>query len=95
LFDLNIRMRVESDRDFPELRKQFNVWRKRFPMFIHDVTKIERIVEEHIKQYSQVLIQYRQTHSKRHLEKAQEEIAAINRVISTVEKIELMAMLSQ
>ena len=95
MFDLNIRMRVESDRDFPELRKQFNVWRKRFPMFIHDVTKIERIVEEHIKQYSQVLIQYRQTHSKRHLEKAQEEIAAINRVISTVEKIELMAMLSQ
>ncbi len=88
-------MQIESDKDFPELRKQFNVWRKRFPMFTHDVTSIERIVEEHIKKHSQILIQYRQTHSKHHLEKAQEEIAAINRVISTVEKIELMAMLSQ
>jgi hypothetical protein len=88
-------MQIESDRDFPKLRTQFSEWRKRFPMFTHDVTSIERIVEEHIKRHSQILIQYRQTHSKRHLENAQAEIAAINRVILTVEKIELMAMLSQ
>jgi hypothetical protein len=95
LFDLNICMQIESDKDFPKLRRQFSEWRKRFPMFTHDVTSIERIVEQHIKQHSQILIQYRQTHSKRYLDEAQEEITAINRVISTVEKIELMAMLSQ
>jgi len=95
LFDLNIVMQIESEQDFPKLRIQFSDWRKRFPMFTHDVTKIERIVEEHIKRHSQILIQYRQTHGKRYLEQAQEEITAINRVISTVEKIELMAMLSQ
>jgi hypothetical protein len=95
LFDLNICVQIESDQDFPELRKQFNVWRKRFPMFTHDVNNIERIVEEHVKRHSQILIQYRQTHSKRYLDEAQAEIAAINRVISTVEKIELMSMLSQ
>jgi hypothetical protein len=88
-------MQIESDKDFPQLRQQFSEWRKRFPMFTHDVTSIERIVEEHIKRHSQILIQYRQTHSKRYLEDAQQEIAAINQVIATVEKIELMAMLSR
>ena len=88
-------MQIETDKDFPKLRIQFIVWRKRFPMFTHDVTSIERIVEQHIKRHSQILIQYRQTHGKRYLDEAQAEIAAINRVITTVEKIELMAMLSR
>jgi hypothetical protein len=88
-------MQIESDQDFSKLRTQFTEWRKRFPMFTHDVNSIERIVEEHIKRHSQILIQYRQTHGKRYLEEAQAEITAINRVISTVEKIGLMAMLSQ
>ena len=88
-------MQIESEQDFSKLRVQFGEWRKRFPMFTHDVNSIERIVEEHIKRHSQILIQYRQTHGKRYLEEAQAEITAINRVISTVEKIGLMAMLSQ
>jgi Mg2+ and Co2+ transporter CorA len=88
-------MQIESEQDFPKLRTQFGEWRKRFPMFTHDVTSIERIVEEHIKRHSQILIQYRQTHSKRYLNDAQAEINTINQVISTVKKIELMAMLSQ
>ena len=88
-------MQIESEQDFPKLRTQLSEWRKRFPMFTHDVTSIERIVEQHIKRHSQILIQYRQTHSKRYLDDAEAEISAINRVIATVEKIELMAMLSQ
>jgi hypothetical protein len=88
-------MQIQSDRDFPELRKQFNVWRKRFPMFTHDVTRIETIVEKHIKNYSIALMMHRQTHSKSHLAQAQHELDEINRVIGTVEKIELMAMLSR
>jgi hypothetical protein len=88
-------MQIESDKDFPELRKQFNVWRKRFPMFTHDVNRIENIIENHIQNYSIILVQYRQTHSRSYLEKAQLEIDAINRVVSTVEKIELMAMLTR
>jgi hypothetical protein len=88
-------MQIESEQDFPKLRIQFAEWRKRFPMFAHDVISIERIVEDHIKRHSQILIQYRQTHSKRYLDDAQAEITAINRVVATVEKIELMAILSQ
>ena len=95
MFDLNISMRVESDRDFPELRKQIGVWRKRFPMFNHDVNQIERIVEQHIQNFAIAGVQYRQTRNKTYLEKAQQEIDAINRVISTVEKLELMSMISQ
>lgn len=88
-------MQIESDKDFTQLRKQFDVWRKRFPMFKHDVNQIEHIIERHIQNHSIIMVQHRQTKSRSYLEKAQLEINAINQVIATVEKIELMAMLSQ
>jgi hypothetical protein len=88
-------MKVESDKDFKELRRQFAVWRKRFPMFTHDVDRIERIIENHIQNHSIALMYHRQTHQRQYLEQAQQEIDTINQVISTVEKIELMAMLSR
>ncbi len=94
MFDLNIAMHIESEKDFTELRKQISVWYKRFPMFKHDVHQIEHIIENHIQNYSIALVHYRQTHSKTHLETAQKEIDEINRVLSTVGKLELMAMLS-
>ena len=88
-------MQITSDKDFQELRKQFVAWRKRFPMFTHDVAQVERIIEEHIQKHSIALVKHRQTHSKSYLEEAQKEIDAINQVISTVEKMELMSMLSR
>jgi hypothetical protein len=88
-------MQITSENDFQELRKQFIVWRKRFPMFTHDVNQVERIIEDHIQKYSIALVKYRQTHSKTYLEEAQKEIDAINQVIATVEKMELMSMLSR
>ena len=88
-------MQITSEKDFQELRKQFIVWRKRFPMFTHDVNRIERIIEEHIQKYSIALVKHRQTHSKTYLEEAQQEIDTINRVVATVEKMELMSMLSR
>jgi len=88
-------MQIESEKDFTELRKQFGVWRKRFPMFTHDVYQIEKIIDAHIQQHSKIMVLYRQTHSRSHLERAQLEIDAINQVIATVEKLELMAMLSR
>lgn len=88
-------MQIESEHDFPELRKQFSIWNKRFPMFKHDVNRIENIIENHIQNYSIALVGYRQTHSKAYLERAQKEIDEINRVLNTIEKIELMAILSQ
>jgi hypothetical protein len=88
-------MHITSDKDFQELRKQFMAWRKQFPMFTHDVTQVERSIEEHIQKYSIALVKHRQTHSKLYLEEAQQEIDIINQIISTVEKIELMALLAR
>ena len=88
-------MQIESDKEFPEIRKQCNAWRTRFPMFKHDVNQIEHIIEDHIQNFSIIMVQYRQTHSKACLEKAQEQIDAINRVLATVEKMELMALLAR
>ena len=95
MFDLNIYMQIESANDFQSLRKHFDVLRKRFPMFKHDVLKIERIIEEHIKNHSIALVKYRQTHSRVFLEIAQTEIDNINRVLSTVGKLELMSILAR
>ena len=95
MFDLNIGMEVKTDKDFVELRKEFNVWRKRFPMFKHDVKRIESIIETHIQNHSIALVNYRQTHNKTFLERAQKEIDEINRVVELAEKTQLMALLSQ
>ncbi len=88
-------MKIETSQDFAELRKQFTVWRKRFPMFVHDVQRIEKIIDEHIQAHSKIMVLYRQTKNKSYLEKSQKEIDAINRILETVEKLELMAMLSR
>jgi hypothetical protein len=64
-------------------------------MFKHDVQQIEHIINTHIQSHSKLMVLYRQTHNRSYLEKAQLEIDAINRVVLTVEKIELMAMLSR
>ena len=88
-------MQIESDKDFIELRKQFLIWRKRFPMFTHDVHQIEKIIDSHIQQHSKIMVLHRQTHSRSYLERAQREIDAINQVLGTVEKLELMSMLSR
>ena len=88
-------MQIENDKDFTELRKQFLIWRKRFPMFVHDVQQIEKIIDSHIQQHSKIMVLHRQTHNRSYLEKAQLEIDVINQVLGTVEKLELMAMLSR
>jgi len=70
-------------------------WRRQFPMFKHDVDKIENIIETHIQNYSIALVHYRQTKQRRFLERAQDEINEINRVILQAEKAQVMALLSQ
>ena len=95
MFDLNIKMKVESDKDFKQLRDQFTAWRNRFPMFIHDVQRIEKIINQHITAHSKIMVMYRQTKNRSYLEKAQQEINTINTVLATVEKMELMSLLSR
>jgi hypothetical protein len=88
-------MQIESEKDFPELRARFDKWRKSFPMFKHDVKKVEDTVEQLIKEYSISLMHYRQSKKRYYLAQAQTHIDEINRVIATIEKIELMALLSR
>ena len=95
MFDLNSWMKIKTAQDFAELRSQFSAWRKRFPMFTHDVQRIEKIIDKHIQAHSKIMVLHRQTHNRSYLEKAQLEIDAINKIIDTVEKMELMAMLSR
>ena len=95
MFDLNICMQIESEQDFTDLRQYLIKLSRRFPMFRHDVAQIEKSIEEHIKNHSIALVHYRQSHSKRYLDTAQNELDQINRILNTVNKMELMALLSQ
>ena len=95
MFGLNIKMKVESEQDFNKLREQFTAWRNRFPMFVHDVQRIEKIINQHITAHSKIMVMYRQTKNRSYLEKAQQEINTINTVLATVEKMELMSLLSR
>ena len=88
-------MQIKDESEFPKLREQLKLWRKRFTMFSHDVNQIEKIIELHIQYHSIAMVFHRQTRSKKYLEDAEKEIQKINQVIATVEKLELMAMLSQ
>ena len=56
---------------------------------------IEKMINQHIQEHSKIMVLHRQTKNRSHLEKAQQEIDAINKIIDIVEKMELMAMLSR
>jgi hypothetical protein len=88
-------MQIETEQDFAKLDQQFLEWRRRFPMFVHDVKNIERAIKEHIQNHSRIMVDYRRTHNKSLLVRAQKEIDSINRILDTVAKLELMALLDQ
>ena len=86
---------ITSHEDFDKIRSQLDKWRKRFPMFGHDVRRIQSAIEVHMKNYMDFLIKYKQTKSDRYIEHAQGEIDKINQLLNTISKVELMALLSK
>ena len=86
---------INSHKDFDKLREQLTKWRKRFPMFAHDVRRIQSSIEIHMKNYMEHLIRYKQTKSDHCISKAQSEIDKINTLMNTISKVELMALLSK
>jgi hypothetical protein len=86
---------ISSHEDFDKLREQLTKWRKRFPMFTHDVRRIQSSIEVHMKNYMEHLIRYKQTKSDHCISKAQSEIDKINALMNTISKVELMALLSK
>ena len=64
-------------------------------MFAHDVRKIEDAVNNHMKNYMEHYIKYKQTKNDIHIDRAQAEIDKINELMKTVSKVELMALLTR
>jgi len=86
---------IKSHEDFDKLREQLQKWRKRFPMFSHDVRRIQDSIDIHMKHYMDYLIKYKQSKKELYIEKAQGEIDKINALLNTISKVELMALLSK
>lgn len=95
MFGLNIYMEIQSHLDFPKLREQISKWKYRYTMFRKDVQEIESAIENHVQNYSRHQVSYKQSHKNYYIEQAQKEIDEINRIITLVEKLEVMAMLSK
>ena len=52
MFDLNICVEIQTEDDFNKVRQLMDNWRRQFPMFKHDVNRIENIIETHKKRGS-------------------------------------------
>lgn len=89
-----IDMFISSDKDFPEVRSKIREWRRRFPMFSHDISRLENIIEGKISNYSRLMVQHRQTKQRYCLDDAEKEIQSINNILAMADKMELMAILS-
>ena len=88
-------MIVKYEDDFPRLAKHIRNYKKRFPMFIHDIRKLENNIDQLKKEYSFYIIKYKQNKSETYLLQAEQKIAEINQVILLIDKIELLAILSK
>jgi len=88
-------LEIESHKDFDKLRAQLDKWRKRHPMFSHDIRTIQNSIEHHMKSYMEHFIRYKQTKSNHCIDNAQLEIDKINTLINSISKAELMAILSK
>lgn len=88
-------LEIQSHEDFDKLRQQLDKWRKRFPMFSHDIRTIQNSIEVHMKNYMDCLIKYKQTKSDRYIELAEKEIDKINSLMKAISQQELIALLSK
>lgn len=84
-----------SSMDIREIREKCQQWRRRHNMFAHDIRRLESSIEKHISNYSNFMVMHRQTHKDSYLQKANEEVEEIRKLINFVEKIELMSLLSR
>lgn len=81
--------------EFTEIRDKIKQYKKRFPLFLKDIRRIEKTIENHIKLHSQYLVKHKQTHSNKYIEKAELEKQKILDLLSIIDKIELMAILAR
>ena len=88
-------MIVKYEDDFPRLSRHIRNYKKRFPMFMHDIRKLESNIEQLKKEYSFYIIKHKQTKSEHYLTQANQKIEEINQVILLIDKIELIAILSR
>ena len=84
-----------SIMNIAEIRGKCQAWRRRHSMFAHDIRRIEASIEKHISNYSNYMVLHRQTHKNSYIEKAEQEVEEIKKLIDFVEKIELMSLLSR
>jgi len=88
-------MQISSDKDFEKVAKHLKKYKTHFPLFVKDINKIENTIIQYQKNYSNFMVSYRQSKRNASLVRANEEIDKINHLISTLDKIELMALMAK
>lgn len=67
---------------------------RNFPQHNKSIRNIKKIVDRHIGQYNNYLWEYSRKQHPVYLERAQRELDNMSTVLTTVERMELMAVLS-
>ena len=76
-------------------RTVISQWKKNHGMFLRDIQRLEHSVNNCITEASKVLVLYRQTGRKSHLEVANKHYSQASEFIRTFSKRELLASLSK
>jgi G:T/U-mismatch repair DNA glycosylase len=70
-------------------------WKTQHGMFIKDIQRLEKVVENHISEASKILVLHRRTGQQQYLDAAQQSYKNASDAIRVFSKRELLATLSQ
>lgn len=99
MFDLNICMsdfKITCPEDWYTIqRTTIADWKKNHGMFIKDIQRLEKTVDQYVSEAGKRLVLYRQTHARSYLEAAHAEYQKASDTIRAFSKREILATLSQ
>lgn len=99
MFGLNISVNnfnIESPDDWYKIqRTTIRMWKKNHGMFIKDIERLEKTVDQYIANASNFLVMHRQTKKSSFFDKAQQEYRMATEALKSFSKRELLATLSQ
>ena len=85
----------ELYNEYLEYRSRLNVWKKNHGIFIKDIQKLERTVDEFLNERLDELIMLRQTKRQIYQERADLKLQQAINSLKYFSKIELLASLSK
>lgn len=87
---------INSPEDWYRIQNTvINNWKKEHSIFVNDIRRLEKSIENYLTEYSKKLVLYRQTGRRSYIESANEELVKASELLKTFSKREMLATLSK